>query len=635
MKSRGFTRQPSDSHDGVSGSSPYFARWGVYDAHEDKSHFSSHDDRRSSSGNINDSYGSRYVRNNNSNDEEPNRWWQSSEDDMTSRSSALNIHVREKQWRSSTNHWAPMQRLVPGVGVAKQTHQMVNTLFMGDGGDEDGDVGDRIDGDTVVVDDDVIYGSNIGDINGANNSKEGDGESRQNWLDYCYHYNCQNNNSYTYNGDNSSNGNNYNRNDRHNGQSYGVYSALSRLMVTGNGEAEERRDGRKRSPATTPIMAGTGGELTQPCRVASSGGAPLVSSGTAVYTANRVRYSNGRGTDSVYTSNTYSITVGDGSINATNKNTVFVGQAPTASAGTSSTPASTAGFEAAAASIIAAAGLPLGTFSLANYIVEGQPRFPSMELRRQQQQTVFDQNKHETILGEYPVSVASPPSYCEGPRSNGPVLNTAHFLNTATTDVHTSAWSGHTRDNQRNLLTTTNQHAQQQQAKAYSEYLSDLLYFHADFFPPPPPPRGLSFPSYSHFFTKLSLPPAYSLPRTLSLVASNCRRRAALWYHYANKWNITRRLPPPPRTPLPEMMEEEEESRRLRQLQHPQWSHKGNGTLGHHNQQSPPRTPYDISEWMKMCERWFDVAQRQFEYPPENVPTRVPPSLILRHVVQY
>ncbi|ORC83433.1 pterin-4-alpha-carbinolamine dehydratase, partial [Trypanosoma theileri] len=91
--------------------------------------------------------------------------------------------------------------------------------------------------------------------------------------------------------------------------------------------------------------------------------------------------------------------------------------------------------------------------------------------------------------------------------------------------------------------------------KTQSEFLSDLLYFHANFFPPPPPPR---------------------------LPFGHRRGRAELWYHYASKWDITHRLPPPPRTPLPEMaLEQQQQLQRF------------------------TRTPYHGDRWLKISERWY------------------------------
>ncbi|KAG5497686.1 hypothetical protein JKF63_03952 [Porcisia hertigi] len=119
--------------------------------------------------------------------------------------------------------------------------------------------------------------------------------------------------------------------------------------------------------------------------------------------------------------------------------------------------------------------------------------------------------------------------------------------------------------------------------KSESKYLSDLLHFHANFFPPPPPPR---------------------VPK------EERRSRAELWYHYASKWDITHRLPPPPRTPLPEM--ELEYRMRLPQM---------------------TRVPYHGDGWLHMSERWFDITQQLFDFPDENMGIEVDLSIILRHAV--
>ncbi|KPA74414.1 hypothetical protein ABB37_09115 [Leptomonas pyrrhocoris] len=119
--------------------------------------------------------------------------------------------------------------------------------------------------------------------------------------------------------------------------------------------------------------------------------------------------------------------------------------------------------------------------------------------------------------------------------------------------------------------------------KSESEYLSDLLHFHANFFPPPPPPR---------------------VPK------EERRNRAELWYHYASKWDITHRLPPPPRTPLPEM--EMEYRMRLQRM---------------------TRVPYHGDGWLKMSERWFDVTQTLFDFPAENMGVEVDFSVVLQQAV--
>ncbi|CAG9579414.1 conserved hypothetical protein [Leishmania major strain Friedlin] len=119
--------------------------------------------------------------------------------------------------------------------------------------------------------------------------------------------------------------------------------------------------------------------------------------------------------------------------------------------------------------------------------------------------------------------------------------------------------------------------------KSESKYLSDLLHFHANFFPPPPPPR---------------------VPK------DERRNRAELWYHYTSKWDITHRLPPPPRTPLPEM--ELEYRMRVPQM---------------------TRVPYHGDGWLQMSERWFDVMQALFDFPEDNVGDEVDFNVVLQQAV--
>lgn len=126
-------------------------------------------------------------------------------------------------------------------------------------------------------------------------------------------------------------------------------------------------------------------------------------------------------------------------------------------------------------------------------------------------------------------------------------------------------------------------HGGNRRPKTESEILSDLLHFHANYFPPPPPPR---------------VPPQAR------------RSRAELWYHYANKWDLTHRLPPPPRTPLPEM--ELEFRMRLQEL---------------------TRVPYHGDGWLQMSERWFDVMQSLFDYPDENLGEEVDVDVILEQAI--
>ncbi|CAD2213551.1 hypothetical protein ADEAN_000099400 [Angomonas deanei] len=119
--------------------------------------------------------------------------------------------------------------------------------------------------------------------------------------------------------------------------------------------------------------------------------------------------------------------------------------------------------------------------------------------------------------------------------------------------------------------------------KSESEILSDLLHFHANYFPPPPPPR---------------VPPGER------------RSRAELWYHYASKWDITHRLPPPPRTPIPEMQLEF-----LMKLP------------------EKTRVPYHGDGWLIAAERWFNVVQGLFDFPDENVGVPTDISVVLDNAV--
>ncbi|CBZ29294.1 conserved hypothetical protein [Leishmania mexicana MHOM/GT/2001/U1103] len=119
--------------------------------------------------------------------------------------------------------------------------------------------------------------------------------------------------------------------------------------------------------------------------------------------------------------------------------------------------------------------------------------------------------------------------------------------------------------------------------KSESKYLSDLLHFHANFFPPPPPPR---------------------------VPEDERRNRAEVWYHYASKWDITHRLPPPPRTPLPEM--ELEYRMHLQKM---------------------TRVPYHGDGWLQMSERWFDVMQALFDFPEDNLGDEVDFNVVLQQAV--
>ena len=107
--------------------------------------------------------------------------------------------------------------------------------------------------------------------------------------------------------------------------------------------------------------------------------------------------------------------------------------------------------------------------------------------------------------------------------------------------------------------------------RTVSELLSDRLHRDANTFPPPPP----------------------------AIVPIESRRaRAELWYYYGSKWDITHRLPPPPRNPLAGM--EEEHRLKLQEL---------------------TRVPYRGDRWLKQCQNWFTFVQDSvFQYPLENLP---------------
>jgi hypothetical protein len=103
-----------------------------------------------------------------------------------------------------------------------------------------------------------------------------------------------------------------------------------------------------------------------------------------------------------------------------------------------------------------------------------------------------------------------------------------------------------------------------QQRKEASEMLSEELHRQARLFPPPPP---LLAPMESR------------------------RSRADLWYFHAAKWDITMRLPPPPRNPLAGM--EEEHRLKLQELS---------------------KVPYRGDRWMARCEFWHNFVQSTFDY---------------------
>lgn len=116
--------------------------------------------------------------------------------------------------------------------------------------------------------------------------------------------------------------------------------------------------------------------------------------------------------------------------------------------------------------------------------------------------------------------------------------------------------------------------------RSQSEILSDQLFFLAQMFPPPPPP---------------------------SVPMETRRSRAELWYSIARKWDLTQRLPPPPRSPLPGM--EEEHRLRLQEL---------------------TRVPYRGDRWLAQSERWFHYVQDDvFRYPADNTPLPLDADVVL------
>lgn len=107
-------------------------------------------------------------------------------------------------------------------------------------------------------------------------------------------------------------------------------------------------------------------------------------------------------------------------------------------------------------------------------------------------------------------------------------------------------------------------HAQQRRDE--SAQLAAALHRQAEAFPPPPP---------------------------LVAPMATRRARADLWFFHAAKWDITMRLPPPPRNPLGGM--EEEHRLKLQEL---------------------TKVPYRGDRWLARCEYWHNFVQTTFEYPP-------------------
>nr|CCC92557.1 unnamed protein product [Trypanosoma congolense IL3000] len=588
MKSRGFSQQQSHDSCEVRSSSPlHLARWNVCGT-------------------------SGYHNVNDNDEEEPNKWWRAGEEDVYVRGgTTLNVHIRDKKrWRPgaagqlSHQHHNQQRMASPNA---------VNVPLFMDDEDEDEDDTNSVNANSnsnVTVD-----GSGVWHCSGAVGGRQ------ENWFDHCGRYN-----SVSTNGNDTSKNNyknscvyttnsrtNYSNSSDHNSHSYITYS---RSTVTGDVEKEEEI--REKMSSVTMVPA-YGGVVNQSHTRGGGSGAPLPRATGPVYTASRVRYNNSNGNVSaglvcsvVVGSQGTAVTHSAGGYSAPPARNVSAASSTTATAPAST---STTGFEAAAANIIAAAGLPLGITSLSSYIMEGQLRLPARQSRHSAQSDSRCREAPPPPLRNGPIS---PPlsSPLQSPYTL--VHNTAHMNSAGSPWTHTNVsirssrqWSPEINPMGTQMPTqppppmvgvvgTGSQQChyqqQRQQSKAYSEYLSDLLYFHADFFPPPPPPRGLAF---------LSDASQASAPH---LNSSEHTRRAALWYHYARKWNITHRLPPPPRTPLPELQEQTDTALL--------------------------RAPYDVSGWMKMCERWFHAAQQQFDYPVENVSLCLSPGFILQHVAQ-
>ncbi len=121
----------------------------------------------------------------------------------------------------------------------------------------------------------------------------------------------------------------------------------------------------------------------------------------------------------------------------------------------------------------------------------------------------------------------------------------------------------------------------QQQRRDESAMLSAELHRHAQLCPPPPP--------------------------FIAPMASR-RARADLWHFHAAKWDITMRLPPPPRNPLAGM--EEEHRMQLQAL---------------------TKVPYRGDRWLARCEFWHHFVQSTFDYPPGSDIAPVAVQTIFEH----
>ncbi|KAG5471458.1 hypothetical protein LSCM1_01547 [Leishmania martiniquensis] len=269
--------------------------------------------------------------------------------------------------------------------------------------------------------------------------------------------------------------------------------------------------------------------------------------------------------------------------------------------------------------IIISAGLPLSLHSLVDYLHKGQPRAPAhstalgttQNAKRNYPNLNEPPTEEETLSGHGAVQGARPQRGGYGQSSQGPCGPARSWTQDDGFAVRGQDSVGGPQQDQVPALpsnysgsfvvsaapngpvaplraSTRAPYGPQGNGaaarhKSESKYLSDLLHFHANFFPPPPPPR---------------------VPK------DERRNRAELWYHYASKWDITHRLPPPPRTPLPEM--ELEYRMRLPQM---------------------TRVPYHGDGWLQMSERWFDVTQALFDFPEDNVGDEVDFDVVLQQAV--
>ncbi|CCW65424.1 unnamed protein product [Phytomonas sp. EM1] len=233
--------------------------------------------------------------------------------------------------------------------------------------------------------------------------------------------------------------------------------------------------------------------------------------------------------------------------------------------------------------LIASAGLPLSVRSLVDYLREGQPQGggdprPIREFPPASMTYTASSTSALTGGGGWNVQSDSPPIAPFAIHSPSHPDPGGIF-----TEGRPNGGEGVDGLPLRPLPLLTANGAPNGRLRGEGEILSNLLHFHASYFPPPPPPR---------------------------VPASSRRSRAALWYHYASKWDITHRLPPPPHSPLQEM--EMEYRMQLPEL---------------------TRVPYNDEDWLRMCERWFDVLQGLFDYPEDGAGTATRVQTILNNTV--